>query len=167
MKRILATSILFLVIMLHLTIIFSVIRNDDPQKMIKGKKQSYWFLLFENKGETIRKNFDNIKMEKSESIPKLPYRENIPDSITPHNATWYKTDGTSVHREYPTAAYNFAPKGTMLLVTNPSNNKACTVEVTDRNTMGKYHIDLSHSAFGYLTDHSKGNIKVLVKILEK
>jgi rare lipoprotein A (peptidoglycan hydrolase) len=32
--------------------------------------------------------------------------------------------------------------------------------------MGKYHIDLSHMAFGSLADHSIGTIKVLVKTLE-
>ena len=166
MKRILATSILFFIIILHLTIVFSVIRNEEPQKMIKDKKQDYWFLFVKNKGK-ISKKVENIKIV-SASKPKSTYQaKSFPDSTTPHNATWYKTDGTSVHREYPTAAYNLVPKGTKLLVTNPSNNKACTVEVTDRNGMGRYHIDLSHSAFGYLTDHSKGNIKVFVKILEQ
>jgi rare lipoprotein A (peptidoglycan hydrolase) len=70
-----------------------------------------------------------------------------------------------VHREYPTAAYNHVPKGTKLLVTNTKTQKTCVVEVTDRNGMGKYHIDLSHMAFGSLADHSIGTIKVFVKIL--
>ena len=94
------------------------------------------------------------------------------DSNKPHHkATWYRTEGTRVHKEHPeihgTAAYNFAPRGTRLLVTNKQNGKSCVVEVTDRMGHRKpNHIDLSHSAFGILSNHSYGRISVIVKILE-
>jgi rare lipoprotein A (peptidoglycan hydrolase) len=112
-----------------------------------------------------------VKIKKHEILKKqILYKSNIkkilPDTSVQHKATWYKTDGTRVHREYPTAAYNNVPKGTKLLIRNISNNKTCIVEVTDRNEMGKYHIDLSHSGFGSLANHSTGTIKVFVKILE-
>lgn len=84
-----------------------------------------------------------------------------------HKATWYQTEGTRVHRPYPTAAYNFAPRGTLLHITNTINNKSCTVEVTDRMGNRKSnHIDLSHSAFGMIADHSTGIINVIVKTLD-
>ena len=99
-------------------------------------------------------------------IPEYTKQDVVKENTIHHNATWYKTDGTSVHRDYPTAAYNNVPKGTKLLVINTYTNDSCIVEVTDRNKMGKNHIDLSHSAFGELDKHSKGRIKVLVKVLE-
>ncbi len=94
------------------------------------------------------------------------------DSNKPHHkATWYRTEGTRVHKEHPeihgTAAYNFVPRGTRLLITNKENGKSCVVEVTDRMGHRKpNHIDLSHSAFGILSNHSYGKISVIVKILE-
>jgi rare lipoprotein A (peptidoglycan hydrolase) len=84
-----------------------------------------------------------------------------------HHATWYRTEGSLVHREHPTAAYNFTPKGTKLLVINALSGDSCIVEVTDR--MGKSipnRIDLSHSAFGQIAKHSHGVAKVIVKILQ-
>jgi rare lipoprotein A (peptidoglycan hydrolase) len=164
MKRILAVFILFFIIILHFTTIVSVIKHDVPQKMIKNKKQNYWFLFVTNKGK-ISKKVENIKIKSVLKPKSIHTIKSFTDSTTPHNATWYKTDGTQVHREYPTAAYNSVPRGTKLLVTNPINNKKCIVEVTDRNGMGRHHIDLSYSAFGYLADHSNGKIKVYVKTL--
>ena len=94
-------------------------------------------------------------------------REIIGRQLGRHKATWYQTLGTRVHRPYPTAAYNFVPKGTLLHVTNTVNNKSCTVEVTDRMGNRKSnHIDLSHSAFGMIADHSTGIINVIVKTLD-
>lgn len=84
-----------------------------------------------------------------------------------HDATWYRTNGTRVHREHPTAAYNKFPKGTKLKVTNIRTGDTCIVEVTDRmvyNAPNK--IDLSHSAFGILDNHSKGRIKVKVEKIQ-
>lgn len=85
-----------------------------------------------------------------------------------HKATWYSTAGhLKVHRQYPTAAYNLAPIGTKLLVTNVVNKKSCTVVVTDR--MAKHQrkiIDLSHLAFGIIADHSRGTVPVQIVILD-
>ena len=107
----------------------------------------------------LSKGKEIIKKESS----KKPEIENKPKNH--HKATWYKTNGTRVHREYPTAAYNLVPRGTKLLVTNIETGDTCVVEVTDRHKMGRNHIDLSHSAFGKLAKHSKGTIKVLVEQL--
>lgn len=86
-----------------------------------------------------------------------------------HKATWYRTEGTRVHKEHSeihgTAAYNFTPKGTRLKITNLANGKHCIVEVTDR--MGNRlpgRIDLSHSAFGALENHARGAIKVTIEV---
>lgn len=131
-----------------------------------------------NKNKSVKKE-KIIKTDKKDTCQKKEIVLNIKqDSITNnvtkneihHKATWYKTEGTRVHKEHPeihgTAAYNFVPRGTRLLITNIDNNKSCVVEVTDR--MGhhkKNYIDLSHKAFGTIANHAYGKIKVLVKIL--
>ena len=121
-----------------------------------------------NKKKVIHKKRKKVLTEKKISlvVPEYTKQDVVKESTIHHNATWYKTDGTSVHRDYPTAAYNNVPRGTRLLVINTLTNDSCIVEVTDRNGMGKNHIDLSHSAFGKLDKHAKGRIKVLVKVLE-
>jgi len=84
-----------------------------------------------------------------------------------HYASWYRTEGTRVHRNHPTAAYNHAPKGTKLRVINCLNGDTTIVEVTDR--MGKKsrnHIDLSHRAFGEISKHGYGIIPVMIEILD-
>ena len=163
MKRILAILILIFITSLYtINIVYSI--NNEKYTISKVDK--------------FRKNIKHLKREVKIKKPEIISKpitileqpkvdRSLPDSSMHHNATWYKTDGTRVHREYPTAAYNHVPKGTKLLVTNTKNQKTCVVEVTDRNRMGKYHIDLSHMAFGSLADHSIGTIKVLVKILEQ
>jgi rare lipoprotein A (peptidoglycan hydrolase) len=164
MKRILVILILIFITSLYTAAVFSTIQYEEKPKMsevIKTKTQK----------KSIKKEIKQIA-EPTKPIkvfgPTLPKIEsNLPDSVIHHKATWYRTDGTRVHRDYPTAAYNYAPRGAKLLVTNLINKKSCIVEVTDRNGMGKYHIDLSHSAFGYLEEHSRGTVKVLVKILEQ
>lgn len=85
-----------------------------------------------------------------------------------HRASWYRTAGHSkVHRHYPTAAYNLAPIGTRLRVTNLLNQKSCTVVVTDRMARHKKkYIDLSHMAFGIIADHNSGIVPVQVIILD-
>lgn len=85
-----------------------------------------------------------------------------------HKATWYRTERHKrVHRNHPTAAYNYAPLGTVLRVTNTANNRSCLVTVTDRmGNKSRKVIDLSHSAFGIIAEHSSGNIKVQVAILD-
>ena len=164
MKRILAILVLIFITSLYTINIVYTINNEKPiiVKVDKFKKNiKLDTLKREVKIKTPEIISKNIILE-----PKSPKIDrSLPDSSIHHNATWYKTDGTRVHREYPTAAYNHVPKGTKLLVTNTKTKKTCVVEVTDRNGMGKYHIDLSHMAFGSLADHSIGTIKVFVKIL--
>ena len=120
-----------------------------------------------------------IKSEKNDTVKKLSEPKITSDvkkdsvknnTDIHHNATWYRTEGTRVHKDHPdihgTAAYNFVPRGTKLLITNPNNNKSCIVEVTDRmGKKSKNYIDLSHKAFGAIANHGCGKILVLVKIL--
>jgi rare lipoprotein A len=93
------------------------------------------------------------------------------NEVTPkiHTATWYDTTGhPKVHREHSTAAYNHLPLHTKLIVTNLSNQKTDTVEVTDR--MGKNslnRIDLSKKSFGKLANHNQGVIKVSIEVLKE
>lgn len=83
---------------------------------------------------------------------------------TVHTATWYDTSGhPKVHRNHSTAAYNNLPLHTKLVVTNISNNKTDTVEVTDRmGAKSLTKIDLSKTSFGKLANHKVGKIKVTV-----
>jgi hypothetical protein len=84
-----------------------------------------------------------------------------------HEATYYNTKPhPKVHRSYPTAAYNFAPYGATLIVTNKRNMKSCIVIVTDRMGRKGRNIDLSLSAFGLIADHATGRVNVDVKILD-
>jgi len=168
MKRILAILILIFITSLYTLTVFSTIKYEEKTKMSEVIKTKTQKKSIYTKKETKPVLVESKKPAKILG-PRLPQINvnNTPDSTIHHRATWYKTDGTRVHRDYPTAAYNSVPKGTKLLVTNLVNNKTCVVEVTDRNGMGKYHIDLSHMAFGSLADHSIGTIKVLVKILEQ
>lgn len=89
------------------------------------------------------------------------------------SATWYNMHGAKtasgerMHRDSLTAAYNYAPFGTRIKITNPSNNKSCIVKVTDRmgiKTRGK--IDLSYAAFGSIANPSEGRIKVSIEIIK-
>lgn len=115
-------------------------------------------------------NKDTIKISVDKKLDTTTHTPKQKQEIL-HKATWYRTEGTRVHKEHPeihgTAAYNFVPRGTKLLITNTNNNKSCIVEVTDRmGKKSKNHIDLSHKAFGTLSNHSYGAIIVIVKILE-
>ena len=86
-----------------------------------------------------------------------------------HIATWYDTHGhPKVHREHSTAAYNYLPLKTKVIVINLSNNKSDTVEITDRmGNKSRNHIDLSKKSFGKLSNHGVGKIKVrLIPLLK-
>jgi len=96
-------------------------------------------------------------------------------------ATWYDTTPHPiVRREHSTAAIsknliskldikignkNNNKKGTLLIVTNLSNNKTDTVEATDKCAAGPNHIDLSKKSFGKIANHKEGKIKVTIKKL--
>lgn len=139
-----------------------LVSNEHKNKPILLKKNTNFKKDIVNDKDTIK-----ISYKKSDTIT---HTSNQKQEIQ-HNATWYRTEGTRVHKEHPeihgTAAYNFTPRGTRLLVTNKQNGKSCVVEVTDRMGHRKpNHIDLSHSAFGILSNHSYVRISVIVKILE-
>jgi rare lipoprotein A (peptidoglycan hydrolase) len=94
-------------------------------------------------------------------------------------ATWYDTTPHPIiRREHSTAAISknlidklgikvanktTNQKGTFLIVTNLSNKKIDTIEVTDRCAAGPNHIDLSKNSFGKLAKHSQGRINVTIK----
>ncbi len=107
---------------------------------------------------------DSLKIDTISNNTKIVKRE----IKNHHYATWYHTKGTRVHRKHPTAAYNYVPRGTKLLITNVSTGDTCLVEVTDRmGTKKRNVIDLSHMAFGILSKHSAGVIKVKIEIYEE
>ena len=162
MKRILA-------ILLILFVVVSILNNFLASLFYQNSK---YVVMNNNNGksavtDTITpKDSVIIKLDSAKIVNKLSII--APDSNVDvlHDATWYRTHGTRVHREYPTAAYNKFPKGTRLLVTNINTGDTCVVEVTDRmgnKTINK--IDLSHSAFGKIGNHSRGRIKVTVQKL--
>ena len=170
MKRILAILILIFITSLYTATVFSTIKYEEKPKMSEVIKTKTQKKSIQPEKPVVKTTITTETFKPVKTLgPNLPPAEikKGADSTIHHKATWYKTEGTRVHRDYPTAAYNYAPRGSKLLVTNLVNNKSCVVEVTDRNGMGKYHIDLSHSAFGYLEEHSRGTVKVLVKILEQ
>jgi len=153
MKRITAALLLIFISSLILNNFFASI-NFKVNNTIKVKN--------EVKDSTIVK----VSNEKDTIVSKPSKPIIINDSKKHHTATWYHTKPhPKVHREHPTAAYNLVPRGTWLLVRNISTGDSCVVEVTDRHGMGRNHIDLSHMAFGILSKHSVGRIKVIVEQL--
>ena len=156
MKRITATLLLIFISSLILNNFFAGIYVNKVNTIKVNTTKT------EEKDSTIVK----VSKEKDTIVlkPSKPIIINVPKKH--HTATWYNTKPhPKVHREHPTAAYNLAPRGTWLLVRNISTGDSCMVEVTDRHGMGKYHIDLSHMAFGVLAKHSIGRIKVIVEKL--
>jgi rare lipoprotein A (peptidoglycan hydrolase) len=165
MRRILAILILCFIGALFASNISMLFSKDQPNTEIKAARA----ICKAEKKEPAKnpkqkeKESDKAPEKSLLATAELPEKEEIRDGL--HRATWYRTEGTRVHREHPTAAYNFAEKGTFLLVTNTQNGKSCIVEVTDR--MGdkkKNKIDLSHMAFGMLENHARGSIKVKITI---
>ena len=188
--RIIALLVLAFMLMLMTSLFSTGFTHRKKQKTIKKeivqKKHNISKLSIKNKKlvsnehknkPILLKKNTNIKKDivNDKDTIKISYKKS--DTIThtqkqeiQHNATWYRTEGTRVHKEHPeihgTAAYNFVPRGTRLLITNINNNKSCVVEVTDRmGQQKKNYIDLSYKAFGTIANHAYGKIKVLVKIL--
>lgn len=161
MKKIIAIVLVIFISSLILNNFFAGLATIESSTVLYNNNNIDTLKIDTLKIDTLNlsKGKEIIKNESS----KKPEIENKPKNH--HNATWYKTNGTRVHREYPTAAYNLVPRGTKLLVTNIETGDTCVVEVTDRHKMGRNHIDLSHSAFGKLAKHSTGRIKVLVEQL--
>ena len=96
-------------------------------------------------------------------------------------ATWYDTSRhKKVYRKHSTAAVSNdlirdsnlnvgrvygdrITKGSLLKVTNTTNNKIDTVEITDVSNGGNRHIDLSLSCFEKISKKNIGTVSVLVK----
>ena len=166
MKKIIAIILVIFISSLILNNFFYVLAVENSKVLYNNNTALKIDTLKIETVDTLK--IDTLNLSKGKEIiknesSKKPEIENKPKKH--HNATWYKTNGTRVHREYPTAAYNLVPRGTKLLVTNILTGDTCVVEVTDRHKMGRNHIDLSHSAFGKLAKHSIGTIKVLVEQL--
>ncbi len=99
-------------------------------------------------------------------------KKNTLDDI--HSATWYNAHGRNTasgerfHKDSLTAAYNFAPFGTYIKVTNIQNDKFVIVKVTDRmGNKSANKIDLSISAFDTIANLQSGRVKVKLEEVEK
>ena len=149
MRRILSIMTLLLIASLFASQTATALA-EPPNKEASNKKKA--------KAKTSK---TKPKKEKKAPAKAVKLASVDPDPL--HKATWYRTEGTRVHKEHPTAAYNHAPRGSFLLVINEKNGKSCIVEVTDRmgSTKSK-RIDLSHKAFGMLENHAVGSIRVKV-----
>jgi rare lipoprotein A (peptidoglycan hydrolase) len=161
MKRIVSILLIFFVSALILNSFLASIMYEKT-KCISINRKDLNIRLDDTttlKNDTINFKIDTVNIINPKD--KIIKEEDI------HHATWYRTNGTRVHREYPTAAYNRFPKGTKLLVTNIKTGDTCIVEVTDRmGNKNKNKIDLSHSAFGKIGNHSSGRIRVKVQKLK-
>lgn len=144
---------ILLSIFITITILSNFLSNSNSKsdKINPNKKEI----------RVIKKDKNKTKLKRVKK-PTIKSKVKIVDDFVGEWATWYRTEGSRVHRDYPTAAYNKYPKGTKLLVTNLDNGDTCVVEITDRcKSLNK--IDLSHSAFGKISKHSIGKVKVFIK----
>ena len=173
MKRIVSILLIFFVVFLILNNFLIAVASSNQKTIITID-------LTQNEavGDTIIEN-DTLNI-KADTLSRV--REDkktvINNDAEFHSATWYRTDGHPiVHRSHPTAAYNNYPKGTKLIVTNIDSGDTCVVEVTDvmgcrlkcwkkpesKCIVHDNKIDLSHSAFGKIGNHSRGRIRVKVQ----
>lgn len=153
MKRIIATLLLIF--------ISSLILNNSFAKLNSSKNSVFFNKTYLNK-DTLLTKVDTLKVD-TLKVSKPKKNKQIK-----HTATWYHTHRhPRVHRNHPTAAYNFAPIGTKLRVINTFTGDTTIVEVTDRMGDRKRNkIDLSHMAFGQISPHGYGKIFVLVEIID-
>jgi len=70
-----------------------------------------------------------------------------------------KANGRPYNKHAMTAAYNRAPLGSKLKVTNRRTGKSVIVTVTDRCNCS---IDLSYDAFGRIAKHKQGRVPVTI-----
>jgi hypothetical protein len=84
-------------------------------------------------------------------------------------ATWYNTKPhPKVHRPHSTAAYYKGTRGQFFTVTNLTNNRVDTVEITDCNGSNPKYIDLKEETFHKLSGNLKiGRIPVKIEPLKK
>ena len=120
----------------------------------------------------------NQSLLKTESIkfnhPDDPILEDMPILSKPKlfKASWYDlhgrytSSGERMHRDSLTAACNWFPLGTKILVTNLANKKSCIIKVNDRmEYTGSNHIDLSAGAFAAIHKKSAGLTKVHLQVI--
>ena len=90
-----------------------------------------------------------------------------PAAVNAGTATYYsnslqgkiKANGRPYNKQALTAAYNRAPLGSKLKVTNRKTGKSVIVKVTDRCNCS---IDLSYAAFGRIAKHKQGRVPVTI-----
>lgn len=76
--------------------------------------------------------------------------------------------GEIYHKDSLTAAHKHLPFGTLVRVTNLSNQKSVIVKINDRGMKGKNRIiDLSQAAARELSMISKGLAKVMIEIIHE
>ncbi|MFN4123279.1 MAG: septal ring lytic transglycosylase RlpA family protein [Flavobacteriales bacterium] len=76
--------------------------------------------------------------------------------------------GDIYHKDSLTAAHKHLPFGTLVRVTNLSNQKSVIVKINDRGMKGKNRIiDLSQAAARELSMISKGLAKVMIEIIHE
>lgn len=76
--------------------------------------------------------------------------------------------GEIYHKDSFTAAHKYLPFGTLVRVTNLSNQKSVIVKINDRGMKGKNRIiDLSQAAAKELSMMPKGLTKVMIEIIHE
>jgi rare lipoprotein A (peptidoglycan hydrolase) len=164
MKRIISIILLIFISSLILNNFFAGLKPINSHTNIVSKKISEDTSKIDQVKEKDTLKLVDLKVD---SLKSETLKLSKPKNSKLHLATWYHTKGTIVHREYPTAAYNFAPRGSKLRVINTLNSDTIIVEVTDRmGRNSKNHIDLSHMAFGQISKHGYGKIPVIVEIID-
>jgi rare lipoprotein A len=90
-------------------------------------------------------------------------------------ASWYgskyhgrkTSSGERYNKNDMTAAHKTLPFGTMVKVTNPTNNQSVVLRINDRGPfVGKRIIDVSEAAARKLDIHAAGVAKVVVEVLD-
>ena len=106
-----------------------------------------------------------------EQVPDTTYktlRDKTIASYYHHKFNGRKTaNGEIFSNNKLTAAHKTLPFGTLVKVTNLSNNKSVIVEINDRGPFIKGRtIDLSKKAFTLISDKDKGIVKVKTEIIK-
>ena len=105
---------------------------------------------------------------------KTSRHSSVPNTSMTGTASWYghgfnhrKTaSGKLFEQDALMAAHRTLPFGTLLRVTNLSNNKSCIVEVTDRGPFVKHRIiDVSKGAAEELGFSSEGTTQVSLEVI--
>lgn len=131
------------------------------------KEQSEFESIITKKNDKKEVKISEEVKDKVDTIAITPVK--VVDGV--NTATWYNSHGNRTasgeffHRDSLTAAYNFCKLGTVLRVTNISNNESVIVKVNDRmGYKGSNRIDLSKCAFDSIGNIGSGKIKVKIEI---